>query len=378
VHIVFVLPSYKTCNTVDGFWEYGFCQVNQARGLVALGHEVTVISRYSENHDKERDDVKYFFVKDNHSETLRSWQFSEPVIKKLKLVTPDIVHFHGLGCPVFVLRLLLAIRKPTQVFLECHGGTVMRFPINFIQYLSACWVNGLFFPNTQEADEWSARWGLSRDRFHYSIECAPERVMGDRAVARQNTGFSGSPVVLWNSRAIRRRNADIVIDAYERYLQKNDATACHFYMMVPEYEEEVLRKITTMSTRSTLLQKHFTLIVERKPQADMAVYYNSADYIISGSEYDPYGFGVVDAMSCGVIPIVTKSATFQDITNQGSVGLSWNVADPSSLVDAFNQMLSDKDQIARSSREVQSYFCNNLSMAAQGKLLENTYRKAIA
>lgn len=377
VRIAFVSPVFRANSTIDEFWDYGICQINQARALVALGHDVTVISRFPEARVTERDGVKYCFVKDTYPEMLGSRQLSKPVLRQLKEVDPEIVHFHGLGYPVFILGILRSVSKPTQVFVEYHGGEPSRFPMRFLQYLALRSATGLIFTNTEKADAWRVGLGLGRDRFHYAVECAPDRVMEDRTAARERTGFSGSPVVLWNSRAIGRRNPVVVIEMYERFLQNTHGAECHFYMMVPDYDTDLLQKMIAMSTRSAELRKHFTLIVGRKPQAEMTDYYNSADYIVSGSEDDPYGYGVVDAMSCGVIPIVTKSGTFLDITNAGEIGLLWDLSDPSTLADAFNKMLSDTADIARMSREVQHSFCKRLSMDAQGNYLDQIYRGAL-
>ena len=109
----------------------------------------------------------------------------------------------------------------------------------------------------------------------------------------------------------------------------------------------------------------------------MSDYYNSADFILSGSEDDPFGYGVVDAMSCGVIPIVPGSPTFLDITDNGHVGLIWDVSRPSTLVEALNAMPDDRSLIQNMSREVLTLFSRRLSMSAQAIGLENAYATAL-
>ncbi len=50
------------------------------------------------------------------------------------------------------------------------------------------------------------------------------------------------------------------------------------------------------------------------------MYYNSADYFVLGSHYEGSGFSLVEAMSCGVIPIVTDIPSFRMMTNNGKIG----------------------------------------------------------
>ena len=373
MHIVFVLPTHPSNCTLPDFWNYGFCQVNQATALVALGHDVTVLTRFSQDANMEREGINYCFVKDQYPAALRSWQCSAAIIEKLKGINPQVIHVHGLHFVFLLMRIRLAMPKSTQVFAEYHGDNSFRFPMNVLQRHSLRRITGLIFTNAQKADQASVQLRLPRDRFHYAVECAPDRKRTDRVSARQRTGFHGNPVIIWNSRAIARRHPDLVIDGYERYLQANPDGACQFYMMVPDYDADMLARIKSMSVRSERLKDHFTLIIDCIPQAAMTDYYNSADYIISGSENDPYGYGVVDAMSCGVIPIVTQSSTFLEITRNGEVGLLWDVTDPASLVDALSRIPTDAREIAKGSHDVLSVFNESLSMAAQGKSLERIY-----
>lgn len=378
MHIVFIATAYPANSTSADFWDFGICQIHQARALRALGHQVTVLSRSAKNGSTEKDGVTYCFVRDALPSVLRPWQSSAPVLKKLKQINADVVHFHGLTYPIFLMRVRRAVAKSTKVFAEYHGDGVSRFPFNVLQRLSFRRITGLIFTNPAKADHWSVQFRLSRDRLHYAVECAPDRQIDDRQSARQRTGFQGQPVLLWNSRAIARRHPDLVIESYERYLQGNPDAECHFYMMVPDGDAQMLARITAMAERSEALRQHLTLILGRRPQAAMSDYYNSADYIISGSEDDPYGYGVADAMSCGVIPIVPRSTTFLDITRDGAVGLLWDVRDASSLLGALNRMSDDAGEIAQQSREVLATFNENLSMAAQSKALARIYGAALS
>lgn len=371
--IAFVSPAFVPNSTLADFWDYGLCQVNQARALAALGHDVTVLARSAQNAEVQRDGVRYCFATDRHPPVLRSWQSSAPIIAMLKKIRPQVVHFHGLDFVVFLMRIGMALPGPTRIFAEYHGDSDHRFPLDFLQRIVLRRIAGLIFANARKADETSARLGLARARCHLAVECAPDRKMEDRGPARRRTGFRGDPVIIWNSRAIARRNPELVIDSYERHLKANPDATCRFYMMVPDWDAGILERIRAMSVRSEQLRDRFTLMVGRKPQAAMTDYYNSADFIISGSEDDPYGYGVADAMSCGVIPVVPESSTFLEITRGGKVGLLWDVTDPASLVKALGRLPTDRREIAACSCEVFGVFQEDLSMSAQARSLARIY-----
>jgi glycosyltransferase involved in cell wall biosynthesis len=67
----------------------------------------------------------------------------------------------------------------------------------------------------------------------------------------------------------------------------------------------------------------------------MEDWYNSADFIISGSHYEGSGVSVCEAMSCGCIPLVTDILSFRKITGYGKCGLLYERGNVNALLDVL-------------------------------------------
>ena len=67
--------------------------------------------------------------------------------------------------------------------------------------------------------------------------------------------------------------------------------------------EELLVEIKNIIEKEN---KNAIQLVGNIPHNEMLYWYNSADFIISGSHYEGSGTAVCEAMSCGCIPITTN------------------------------------------------------------------------
>ena len=94
----------------------------------------------------------------------------------------------------------------------------------------------------------------------------------------------------------------------------------------------------------------------------MAEWYNSADYIVSGSHYEGSGVAVCEAMSCGCIPILTDILSFRKMTGHGSCGILFPAGDEAALLAAFNRVTSLDKTVEREKTLLQ--FRSSLSFEA--------------
>jgi glycosyltransferase involved in cell wall biosynthesis len=68
-------------------------------------------------------------------------------------------------------------------------------------------------------------------------------------------------------------------------------------------------------------------------------WYNSVDFIISGSHYEGSGVAVCEAMSCGCIPVVTNIASFRKMTGPGKCGLLYKPGSHKDLLAVLLQTI---------------------------------------
>lgn len=108
--------------------------------------------------------------------------------------------------------------------------------------------------------------------------------------------------------------------------------------LLPDVEERV--------RRSSLLQARVTLAA-RVSREEMPNYYSAADVFISGSHYEGSGYALIEAMSAGLVPIVTDIPSFRAIA--GDSGERWQPGDANEFASAVRRVASIdlSDQRAR-------------------------------
>ncbi len=105
----------------------------------------------------------------------------------------------------------------------------------------------------------------------------------------------------------------------------------------------------------------------------MAEWYNSSDYIVSGSQYEGSGVAVCEAMSCGCIPVLTDILSFRKMTGDASCGILFPAGDPGSLLAAFQRITSLDKAVER--EKVLRQFRSSLSFEA---IANDIYKAAVS
>ncbi len=373
-HVLFVIAGYSP-STMEGFFNYGICQLNQAGALASIGYQVSVVARFGEDAELNRNGVRYVFINDGKRPVLKRWEYSKKLLNKIEQMQADVVHFHGFIFPVLLSKLLSRLGNDIKLVAEYHSDPIFKF-MKSNQKKSLQQVDRLIFANEQASAMWTNEFGFPADHSRICIECAPSLKFMPRSEARSISGFKGGPVFLWNSRLIKRRDPMTVIEGYEQFLSKTEFSQSHFYWMVPDSEAELLKQLKEKVSASPVLKSAVTIIKERKPHNELAPYFSSADYILTGTMEDGYGYGVADAMSCGVVPIVSNISTFKQITDNGKYGTLWEPGNPNSLAEKMTELVEDTYQnIDVVSNEIVTHFRNKLSQEHQARQLEKIYEE---
>jgi len=125
--------------------------------------------------------------------------------------------------------------------------------------------------------------------------------------------------------------------------------------------EELLQQVKYLISsgeRGTVAIK----LVGRVDHQQMQDWYNSADFIISGSHYEGSGIAVCEAMSCGCIPVVTNILSFRRMTGPGKCGLLYGPGNEKELLSAL--LSTGKMDIEKERAKVLAQFNEELSFGA--------------
>jgi glycosyltransferase involved in cell wall biosynthesis len=101
----------------------------------------------------------------------------------------------------------------------------------------------------------------------------------------------------------------------------------------------------------------------------------AADLFVLGSHREGSGVSVIEALGCGLSPVITDIPSFRMLTGGGTVGGLWSRGDS----QHFFETLTSVAQRPRSTERVsaRAQFDRQLSFQAVGSKLSNAYRELI-
>jgi glycosyltransferase involved in cell wall biosynthesis len=96
----------------------------------------------------------------------------------------------------------------------------------------------------------------------------------------------------------------------------------------------------------------------------------AADVFVLGSHREGSGYSVIEALACGLPPVVTDIPSFRALTGAGKVGRLWRCGDAAQLGEA---LLAIAPALSESRQHVREHFEAELSSRAVGRKLHAAY-----
>lgn len=343
--------------------------------VAEAGVAVTVLQRFPQDRDEVRNKVRFVLRQDRYGAHLGKAQvplaFHQAIRKHCR---PEggagaIVHINSLMFPLQLLAL--------RAGLPHHAGTIVqhhaeRPAAGLRRRVQACGLrsaDAFFFAACELALDWRNRGLIAPEQPVYEVmEGSTTFRRQDRGAARARTGLAGSPVVLWVGRLIELKDPLAVLRGFELVLR--DMHGARLYMVYGD--DTLLPDVRRLIAGSPALSASVTLI-GAVPHADLEVIYNSADYFVLGSHYEGSGYALVEALACGVVPVVTDIASFRALTGQGRIGACWPPGDFGAFADAFRRV--SRHSLPDLSDRAVEFFEEHLSWAAIARKAVRAYRE---
>jgi glycosyltransferase involved in cell wall biosynthesis len=98
----------------------------------------------------------------------------------------------------------------------------------------------------------------------------------------------------------------------------------------------------------------------------------ASDLFVLGSHREGSGYSLIEALACGLPPVVTDIASFRTLTGGGKVGWLWPCGDARGLATALVSIAAQPRMQARTA--VRAHFDAELSFEAVGRKLAAAYR----
>jgi glycosyltransferase involved in cell wall biosynthesis len=284
----------------------------------------------------------------------RFWWIPFKTHAYIKQELPDVVLVQGLKFPLQILFLKFSLGRRSKIIVQHHGERPFKGIKSLIQKIADRYIDAYIFTSIGNAKPWlDKRIISSPNKLFEVLEASTFFKKGNKQEARKQLSMCGELNFLWVGRLDRNKDPLTVIAAFEKYLQFN--TAATLFMVYQN--EDLIDEIKNVIKKNETLQKGIKLI-GKIPHQELCNWYTAADYYISASHKEGSGYALLEAMSCGCVPIVTDIPSFRTMTPREYAFLY----EPGNAHQLFTSLMSlDKINYDEYSEGIQSFFTKDLS-----------------
>ena len=283
---------------------------------------------------------------------------------------PDVIHVHGLCFPREVLRL--AARLPAvPILLQDHASRLPRLWRRRLHRRAFAAAAGVAFCARPQSWPFEQACLIEGGT---SIHVIPESTSrfrpGERDEARARTGLRGNPCLLWVGHLCDNKDPLTVLEGVSRAVDALPELALWCCYGEAPLEKAVVKRIAEDDRLRARVH-----LLGRRPHGEIESLMQAADVFVSGSHREGSGYALIEALACGLPPLVTDIPSFRALTGDGAVARLWWRGDPQSLADELLGIAAELGPARRA--VVRAHFEQELSFAALGRQLADTYRDLV-
>ncbi|HEY0938964.1 MAG TPA: glycosyltransferase family 4 protein [Steroidobacter sp.] len=343
--------------------------VDVAEAASAAGVRVTVIQACARRGQLTRNGVDYHFV--TPDEVVPTIACSGEFAHLVGDLGAQVHHVHGLGFPEDV-QALARLAPRTPIIVQDHADQPPRIWRRLFWRRAFSVLSGAAFCASAQAQPFMDAGLLQPQTTIYEIpESSSRFVPGDQEAARRMTGLHGSPCLLWVGHLNDNKDPLAVLDGVSEavdQLPELQLWCCFVTAPLLGDVQDRIRGDSRLRGRVHLLGPVPHQKIQRLMQA--------ADLFVLGSHREGSGYSVIEALACGLPPVVTDIPSFRSLTDQARVGRLWTCGDARSLRES---LLSIASRLGPELRVLtRQQFDAELSFAAVGRKLKAAYEDLVA
>lgn len=329
--------------------------------LEAGADRVIVLQRFHRHAIVRRNGVEYHFgrTRDIAAADLRSI---------------EVAHVNGLNFPVQTHRLRGLLRPRAPILVQDHatGLPPARATSRAVRRWGFRPVDAFLFTAGRLADPWRAAHIIHRRHHVYEVlEASTTLRPMARAAAREASGITGSPALLWVGRLNANKDPLTVLAGFERIIGSHPNAS----LTMVFGSDDLLPDVRARLSASPSMARRARL-VGYVPHEELPAYYSAADVFVLGSHHEGSGYALIEACACGAIPVVTGIPAFRVITGDGTRGALWPPGDHVGLARALLE-ISGRD-LGTLRADLAVHFAKELSWTAVGRRAFDIYAEARA
>jgi glycosyltransferase involved in cell wall biosynthesis len=321
------------------------------------GPRVSVIQASRHTYRTERNGVSYYFLPFGRAtpDNGMSGAFTE----LLRELSPDVFHVQGLSFPRDVL-CLASVVPTVPIALQDHADRVPPIWRRLLWRRAFAAAAGITFCSLQQSEPFAtARLFNSRTRVYEIPESTSRFQTGDVGAARREMNVEGDPLLVWVGHLDANKDPLTVLEGVSRAARVLPGLRLWCCFGAAPLLESVRRRV-----ESDAHLRNRVHLIGRLPHEKVERLMQAADVFVLGSHREGSGYSLLEALACGVTPVITDIPSFRTLTAGGAVGALWNVGDAEGLCRA---LLSVVPRLQAGTRgAVRAHFDRELSFDAVG------------
>jgi glycosyltransferase involved in cell wall biosynthesis len=338
--------------------------VDVAEAASAAGVRVSVIQACARERRLTRNGVDYHFLAPD--EVVPTIACSDAFNGLIRNLGAQIFHVHGLGFPED-MQALARLVPETPMIAQDHANQPPRPWRRLLWRRGLATLSGVAFCSSSQAQPFVDAGLLQPRTTIYEIpESTTRFVPGDQVEARRLTGLSGDPCVLWVGHLNENKDPLTVLEGVSAAVGQLPGLQLWCCFGSAPLLAEVQGRIDSDSRLRGRVH-----LLGGVPHREIQQMMQASDLFVLGSHREGSGYSLIEALACGLPPVVTDIPSFRSLTGEATVGRLWPCGDASGLC---NSLLSIAPRIGpelrRSTRE---HFDAELSFAALGRKLRAAY-----
>lgn len=350
----FVFASYVVTDTYSKpeAWLYRIRAYTGMLEALSAAHEVISIEQINYEGECLANGVQYKFKRFGKERLSNSFNLN-CYIKSLK---PDVVFIQSLHFPLQVIALRNQLGSGVKIMVQNHAEQPFTGIKKYLQRFADSYIDAYLFASQQMGNDWVKKGNIaSAKKIHEVMEVSSVFYPLDRSLAIQKTGALGR-AYLWVGRLNDNKDPLNVVNAFIDFAERHPEVRLYMIYHTEELLSEVIALLEARTAHDSVI------LVGKVPNDELLHWYNSVDFVVSGSHYEGSGTAVCEAMSCGCIPIVTDIFSFRAMTDDGRCGILYPPGDRGALLSALTATMQ-MDVIQQRERSL-DFFNENLSFEA--------------
>jgi glycosyltransferase involved in cell wall biosynthesis len=324
---------------------------------LAQTHTVTAIEHINYSGDLRQNGVRYLF------QPLEKKVIRFPFRKHqlMKKMGPDVVFINGFIFPWQIIQLRLQLGKGTRIIILHRAEKPFSGYKAIIQKIADKFVSAYFFSSFDFGQSWIRKGIVNDDQKFYEILQSSSIFTSTRQKQDNSKDvYRGAYNFLWVGRLDRNKDPLTVVSAFIEFLELEPLAKLQMV-----YQGGNMLSALESIINATEKSRQAIKLIGSVPHQQLGDYFNDADFILSGSHYEGSGIAVIEAMSCGCIPVVTDIPSFRAITKNGEFGILYEPGNKSSMLDALLRAIGTDLDVQQEA--VRLHFEQELSFEAIAK-----------